>query len=297
MLNPFHQLRQAGMHQLAFRAEPLPEAVTVLQDAVAQSRAIRHRRYDLYLPPPVNNNSRDRKKKVKGGTMGEPKAILLIPGVGVDHASYAPVAVKLATGGYHVVIPSLEPFRLAQPFLGADWFSMRRIMRHVQRQLSTDLHWTLAGHSAGSFAAMALAYKMHAQANSATKANNLHVSSNLIMWASMYLLPYMTSLKMTNIRMLLIQGDCDALLELTMNAKSGFEEEYLPAQSRLVVIRGATHAGFASYKSTIIESGRISQEKQQQRACRETLKFLQGKDQKDSNNNNNDMTRTTTKFL
>ena len=286
MAKPFVQLGQEGLRQRDFRAAALPEAVSTLAELVAQSQAIRYRRFDMYLPPQVpaiedggvSSHIAGKQQKEKY----HPKAILFLPGTGVDHISYSPIAAQLAEGGYVVVVPSLEPFRLAQDYLGAEWPSMRRIMIRVQQKLDAKCHWILAGHSAGSFAAMALAYQLHTQERQEQQSNikrghALDISSRLVMWASMYLLSYATNLKETAIQLLLIQGDQDALLEMTKDAKDEFEENYLPPVCRQIIIQGGTHGGFASYSSPlVVEQGELSREQQQLQACQETLKFLQG---------------------
>ena len=300
---PFVQLGQVGLRQQDFRSLPRPEAVSILNELVATSRVIRYRRYDMYLPPDVrvgtgsdrsateiqgtNDSSRQRANGTPTKSHAQ-RAILWFPGAGIDIASYAPVAFQLSEGGYVVVLPSMEPFRLAQEHLGAEWSSIRRIMWRVQQQLaaatengsttsSEKLEWIIAGHSAGSFAAMRLAHELHTKQQQRSRFFNdtFDISSKLVMWASMYLHHYGSCLKDTPIEVLLIQADNDALLAMTKDAKDSFHAKFLPQACRHVTVKGGTHEGFASYQSPLEEVGRISREAQQSKACQETLKFLQ----------------------
>ena len=296
MAKPFVQLGQVGLRQQDFRSPPLPEAVNTLNELVATSRVIRHRRYDIYLPPNVRVGTGNDKSatEIQGkratdsqSSSHTQKAILWFPGAGIDIVSYAPVAAQLSEGGYVVVVPSMEPFRLSQEHLGAELSSIRRIMWRVQQQLAANsrsttvtsfekLEWIIAGHSAGSFAAMRLAHQLHTKQQQRSRLHDtFNISSKLVMWASMYLLHYGSCLKDTSIEVLLIQADNDALVAMTKDAKDAFHDKFLPQSCVHVMVKGGTHEGFASYQSPLEEMGKISREAQQTKACRDTLKFLQ----------------------
>lgn len=268
MSKPIRQLALAGLQQRNLRATPLPEAVQTLRDYVAQSRAIRKRRYDIYLPPAAlsTDGLNSRRPSMKKKALQQiptpnkvpkqphhPTAILFFPGAAVSHVSYAPIAAQLSSAGHIVVVVSMEPMRSSQPHLGADWSSIRRIMKGVERQLECQCHWVLAGHSIGSFAAMHLwsqqyhsQNKLHDKFSEATGTGTgttaaakaaLSISSKVILWGTMYLPLFATPLQDVPIQILLVQGGQDTWLPLTEASK----DEFFSHLPRVTTTRTATN--------------------------------------------------------
>ena len=317
MGTPVRQLTQAAKQLTNYRSVPLPEAFETVHQLVKESRIIRERRYDLYLPsnltPYTTTASSSFDKNTNNLTESEPgqlptqqQALLLIPGATVNHASYATVAKILSDAGYMVVVPSLEPMRLAQPKLGSDLKSICRIMKHAEAKLkNVPCQWTLMGHSLGSFAVIHLAQQIHSHSNTDTETNTntvgqkycpdlnlnrLNISNKIVLWGTMYAPQYASKhLKDSPVEMLLIQGDKDFLLALTQPYRTLFMSNYISKQCTHTTLKGGTHSGFASYQSPIPEiegKGVLSRAKQQQLSCRETLRFLQQQQQPKNADNN-----------
>jgi len=154
----------------------LPRATDALKLRIQHSRAYRTRRYDVYLPPSFESPSIE-------DTENEQSALLFLPGASVAHEAYSEVAARLSDQGFVVAVMSLEPFRLASRYFGANISSAKGIIQEVTTEihrlsfednpkssaegqqpdeLPTEIlpakttEWTLLGHSMGSFAAMEL---------------------------------------------------------------------------------------------------------------------------------------------
>ena len=106
----------------------LSRATDVLESRIIHRRAYRTRRYDVYLPPSLNTST-------DGKTSNDQSALLLIPGATVSHEAYSEVAGRLSDEGFVVVVVSLEPFRLANPYFGMDLALAKRIINEVTKKI------------------------------------------------------------------------------------------------------------------------------------------------------------------
>ncbi|CAB9520886.1 ADP-ribosylation factor GTPase-activating protein [Seminavis robusta] len=272
MSKPLRELVGVGVNVWKGRSVPLPDAFETLTSSVAQSRCIRKRRYDLYLPPPTSTTL---PKQTDHDTEHQQTAILFLPGSGVSHAAYANAAARLSDAGYVVVVPSMEPLRLALPHLGADWWDIARILRRVQRQLGGHCHWVLAGHSMGSFAAMNLWAEYYDASSS--RQSSFSIGPELVLWGVANFPTYMPSSNMTETtQLLLVQGQDDLLLKMTEQWKD-LQEAKLPTNCQRVSIPGGTHGGFGSYPSEALPPGDLPHTKQQQLAVEATVQFLKNR--------------------
>jgi pimeloyl-ACP methyl ester carboxylesterase len=281
MYKPIRQLARTGRSAWKARSLPLPDAIEALRDHVQQQRCLRRRRYDLYFPPLLQPQPQP------------PSAILFFPGAGISQVAYAGVAARLSNAGHYVVVPSMEPFRLALPHLGADLWDIGRILRNVQRDINhTSCHWTFAGHSMGSFAAMNLWAEHY---YSYYLEHNFQVSPQLVLWAMSYL-PMYCCWNLTRIKdimesnhhppvgILIIQGQDDQFLEMTAQYKEEFQLLLPKNHCQLETIPGGTHHGFASYHPPIPYSRDFQPPtRQQELAVEETLRFLKRRDMEHNN--------------
>lgn len=250
------------------RNQALPSAIEALKVRIGSKRAYRTHRYDVFLPSTTDSSSFAEKEKQL--------AVVLLPGALVSHASYAELAGRLSDAGLLVVVPSLEPFLLADTNLGADYNSIRRIMKQVQKQNNTRcLEWTLMGHSMGAFGAMRL-YDQFQQ----KQRNKI---CNLVLLGVAPFITECTNLSHyddpTNTRILLIQASDDILMEL-LNDRVGELYSNFPFETTVRRdIVGGTHHGFASYND---EDGKISRLEQQQQVCDIVHDFLYNQQAKEN---------------
>jgi pimeloyl-ACP methyl ester carboxylesterase len=216
------------------------------QDRIDQHRAIRYRRYDVFLPREYNG-----------------RAIIFFPGAFMDHTDYSEIAGTLSDFGLAIVVVSVEPLRLASRSLGADPGRVQRIMKQVdQRHLAYPADWSLGGHSLGSFAAMRLALSLQ--------------PSGLVMWGSAFFPMSMTNISAnTNTRALVIQGSNDKMCIMHETELEIFMTN-LPPSSTIHIIEGASHNQFGSYSGKPHFDGvpRISKQEQHRQTCEVTANFL-----------------------
>jgi len=179
---------------------------------------------------------------------GAPVAGLIVyPGGRVDPRSYAPLARRIASEGYLVVIPPM-PLNLAvlAPHRAADV-----VAAHPEIE-----QWALAGHSLGGAMAARFAF------------DTPDLLSGLVLWAAYP--AESNSLAGYELPVLSIYGTQDMGLE-------GIEasRDLLPVQTQWVVIDGGNHAQFGSYGEQPGDGqAEISRAEQQDRIAEETLDFV-----------------------
>ena len=253
------------LFSLLNQKKALPCAVAELESRLSSQRAYRTHRYDVYVPKEIN----------KGQTL---KAIILIPGALVTHDSYSELAGILSDDGFLVVVPSMEPCLFADPALGADMGSIRRIMKKTMKELAlaeADIEWSLMGHSMGAFASMRL-YDHFQKYDGDIKIRNL------VMLGAAPFIEECTNLSTYNDpkenRILLIQASNDALVEMLGERENELYAMF-PSDALLRKdLAGATHHGFASYDANEKYKGEegITPEEQKKKVAALASKFLQG---------------------
>lgn len=245
------------------RKNPISASQTLYAERIASGRCVRCGRFDIFLPNTNNSTSFPSHNNIKN-------ALLWLPGALIAHTAYSNVASQLSDAGICVVSVSMEPCRMASPYLGATPRRLKRIQKRVERMLdcksnnknSHGLTWSVGGHSLGSFAAMAVA-------------EELKVSS-LIMWGSANLRNTRTDLSRSTIPTLVVQGSSDKLCDMDEVTLAEFRRDF-PSNTIYKTIQGGGHSWFAS-----IEPGDpsfegvpiISMEQQQEQAAAITAKFL-----------------------
>jgi hypothetical protein len=253
---------QTVMNYFRNRNHALPSAIEGIRMRIASNRAYRTRRYDVYLPPSsltMRNNAQSKTQK----------AIVMLPGALVPHPSYSELAGRLSDTGLLVVVTSLEPCLLADPNLGADIGSIRRIMSQIQKQLRIDnMEWILMGHSMGAFGAMRLYDQFHKQQSDKK-------IRDLVLLGVAPFINECTDLShynnFTETRILLIQASDDVLVELLEDRQKELYTNFPVDTTARRDILGATHHGFASYDD---DDGQITRHEQQQQVCDLVQDFL-----------------------
>ena len=230
-----------------------PEAWKTLSGRITVQKAVRKRRYDLYLPE--SNSSMEN-------------GILVLPGFGIEHVAYAGIASRFADAGYVVAVVSAEPLRVAWTEFGCDAVAVGRIQEQISKEYPSISSWTLIGHSMGSFTATHLAA-------------DLPHADHVLMWASAPMVSIMRDLSTTHIRVLVLQVANDHVIEMMLPdaaTRETLSQKYyqlLPSDTVVRVIEGGTHAGFASYTSSNApEKPGIPLEQQQALAVDWSLEFL-----------------------
>lgn len=229
-----------------FRTAASRDVLMKFQDRLDTHRAIRYRRYDVFLPRQYNG-----------------KGIVFFPGAFMDHTDYSEIAATLSDLGIAIVVVSVEPLRLAARSLGADPGRVQRIMKQVdKRHLAYPADWSLGGHSLGSFAAMRLALSLQ--------------PSGLVMWGSADFPMSRTNISAnTGTRALVIQGSNDKMCLMPEEGLEIFKAS-LPPSSTFHIIEGASHNQFGSYSGNPSFDGvpSISKQEQHKQACEVTANFL-----------------------
>ena len=275
----------------------LSRAIDVLTSRIIHRRAYRTPRYDVYLPPSLNTST-------DGKPSNDQSALLLIPGATVSHEAYSEVAGRLSDEGFVVVVVSLEPFRLANPYFGTNLALAKRIMNEVtekihrvpenlvqssdeNKQLSQakSIEWTLLGHSMGAFGAMQL-FRAFAddprdnlQKTSSTRNSTTSVSNKLVLWGLAAFIESATDLShLKDAQILVLQGSNDALVELQRSRDKELVA-FFPPTVVAETIAGGTHEGFSSYEPSFqleddAKKRPISLDEQQKQACEKTARFL-----------------------
>jgi dienelactone hydrolase len=250
ILPPIQQITTTIHHWKTFRKNPL--STVEFQNCLETNRCIRYHGFDLFLPPPNHHI----KQRILHG-------ILLLPGALVAHTAYAPIASRLAAAGQIVVVVSMEPCRMATPYLGASVNRLQIIQQFIKRKVLPDIHsWSIIGHSLGSFAAMAVA-------------KPLNVTS-LVLWASGNFPQLRTDLSHSSIPMLILQGSNDKLCPLNAQKKIVNMDSF-PPHAEVRIIDGAGHNGFAMISQGDPEMfgiATISMEQHQRKAADITLSFI-----------------------
>ena len=265
------------------RVEALPSAIVAREVFLRQGRLTARRRYDVYWPSTcvetergnMNNEHHPEPSRTQ-------QAILLLPGFGISHVAYSEVACRLSNAGHVVVVPSMEPLRIAHRHLGADSLSMWRIMKRVQG--GTSYKWHLLGHSAGAFGAMHLYDQFYKNCVKNKDAN----LGKLVLWGCAAMIDMATDLSYLDVKskehcdlsILFVQATNDSILKLMKDNQDAFDRLVPASRTSYHWIQGGTHHGFASYSPSwlgspeMVESDVLSYSNQQAQACEKTLEFL-----------------------
>ena len=259
-----------------FRKNSLPEAQKLYQKSLMDKRIIRTRHYDAYLPlKKAHTNCKSPQLPPTHHFQG----ILFFPGALIDHTSYVEVALQLADAGVLVVIPSMEPLRLASPWLGADTSRVSGILSHVQKRIHGKIQWALGGHSLGGYAALHIAsqLKKHKVKKTQHMDDKYHISNKVVVWAAGNLLDsFLDTSNLIHLHCLFIQASEDNFCTFPTQQKVKEFKQKFPSHTVHKCIKGGNHSGFASYPMDIQIDGqqKISRKRQQQFASRETSQFL-----------------------
>lgn len=182
-------------------------------------------------------------------TANEPNiGVILYPGGHVDPRAYAPLAHRIASKGYLVIIPPM-PLNLAV-------FSPNKA-RDVIAAYPNIAHWVVGGHSLGGSMAANTIFTTPAQVD------------GLLLWAS-YPASNNSLASRTDLSVLSIYGTEDG-------GRDGIDASHslLPSQTRWVVIEGGNHAQFGWYGLQPGDgTATISREEQQNQILQATLDFL-----------------------
>ena len=287
------------------RSSPDASAVAALSRRLRSGRALRRRDYDLYLP---RGDAAAKSDRVA--------ALLFFPGFGVHHGAYAEVAGQLSDMGVPVLVASLEPFRLAHASLGgglgdvARWIGAagRDVAKHYGRKNrggeggdgdaagALTVEWALGGHSMGGYNALQLAGEALrappppvALADGATS----RLRPRYVTWAAGTAVDAVPDLRGAAAgddddasppppRALVLLGAEDRIARFASPRDRARLAARLPARSRVTTLRGANHAGFASYDAAAGREGRaaldgargIPRAEQHAAAARLTARFL-----------------------
>ena len=163
IFNVYPQVRQAHA--------PLEEAIECLDKGIARGDVIRKNKFDVYLPPrryyegDVNcrivGSGESRRETTDDKRID---GLVFLPGMWVNHASYATCATRLAKSGLVVVVISAEPLQLPTHLLGAGFADIEIAKKWVEKELRSrgskaSIDWSLGGHSMGAYTSLKLAYK------------------------------------------------------------------------------------------------------------------------------------------
>lgn len=213
------------------RSAALPEAVAALDGRIADERAYRTRRYDVYLPSTSTKKSKDSQQ-----------GIVLIPGALMDHRSYSEIAGRLADEGFLVLVLSLEPLRVAVKHGGANPSDVQKSIEQTLKKTGLVVdEWILAAHSQGTIRAIDLPGEL-AQASNKHKLS----ISKIALWARGNH-PFETAAN----KVLLLQGGEDPFMAMGDREQM---EEFLRGftHSKEVIVKGADHHQFGSYRPFVL---------------------------------------------
>ena len=228
------------------RSSPLPDALECLNDRIERQRAYRTRRYDMYYPP-----EKMRKEGENGiDEDGSCHALLILPGALIDHGAYSEIATRLADAGILVVVLSMEPLRMASPFLSR---TKTKSLVRLTQQISKKHHqhsahnirtWSVAGHSFGGYRIAELI-----AASGFNKGVPLPFQ-NFVLWASPavhHLLAMASPDEKQRLRVLSIQGERDPT-RFMMGGEDNLSAvlETFPLSCE-IILKGASHSQFGSY--------------------------------------------------
>lgn len=243
---------------ITYRVDADSGAKEMILERMKCNRMKRSSRFDVYMPNTAIDNF-PSKSTIKG--------LILLPGAYVDHSAYSLTAAKLSDRGILVAVMSMEPLRLASPYLGADPSDVRRVMRKAS-QYALDykcrryVEWSIGGHSAGGYAAMTLAHRVKAK--------------KLVIWAAGTIPDLLVDLKQRQIDVLAIFGSKDNFAHLTRKSKKNFLSKMPQSRTVLRIIKGANHAGFGCYNPSppFSEPKFLCLEKQHEITASITANFL-----------------------
>ncbi len=178
------------------------------------------------------------------------QGLILYPGGRVDYRAYAPLANRIASQGYLVILTQM-PFNLAvtQP---------AKALQVIEAYPSIQ-NWSIGGHSLGG--AMAANFVR----------NHPGLVRGLVLWAAYP--AESDSLVNQPVQVISIYGTQDGLatVEKTQNSR-----RLLPETTRFVAIEGGNHAQFGDYgEQSGDQPALISWREQQELIVRSTVQFLQ----------------------
>jgi hypothetical protein len=248
-----------------FRKNADQSAVDTLSKRILSKRAMRLDKFDLYLPPIpsasqghlISSHHAEESLSIPG--------LIFLPGAYVDHTAYSPVAAKLSDKGILVAVLSMEPVRLAAPFLGGDSKdivdAMNSASNKLRAKLSCNIQWNIGGHSAGAYAAMRLAQQVKV--------------GKCCIWAAGNVDEMVPDLSRLQLDVLIILASNDRFAFLTEQAKSRFLSK-MPKNTSIQSIAGGNHAGFGAYPRNELFDGsnEIGLEKQHELVSSITASFL-----------------------
>lgn len=252
-----------------FRRKADQSAIDILSKRILSKRAIRFNEFDLYLPLLPRSSRKGyltSSHRHTGESSSSIPGLIFLPGAYVDHTAYAPIAAMLSDKGIIVVVLSMEPIRLAAPFLGSDPIDVRQAMKcasKVIRMTSCSHHvqWNIGGHSAGAYAALRLARQVPVK--------------KCFIWAAGNLEEMVPDLSLMQLEVLTVLASNDKFAFLTDQMKSRFLSK-MPKNTCIKIIMGGNHAGFGAYPSNELFDGNneIGKGKQHELVCSITASFL-----------------------
>lgn len=176
------------------------------------------------------------------------KGVILYPGAKVDIQSYAPIAKKIASEGYEVIIVNST---LNLPILSPN---KAKEVINEHKDIKT---WVVGGHSLGGTAAAKFASK------------NSDLVSGVLLLASY---PMNDDLKKLDINVMSIWGSKDGIVNFKELVKS---REKLPETTTYVEIEGGNHSQFGDYGKQNGDNDAIITEEQQLKVTTDKIvKFL-----------------------
>ncbi len=277
---------------LSSRKDPDNNTLEVLAERVRMGRALRRQAYDLYFPP---DNAIDSKRNFM-------PSLLFFPGFGVQHSAYADVASRISDDGIPVAVVSLEPLRLAHQNLGGGVDAVKHLIQLAGKDLVMHykplhadgeivIEWALCGHSMGGYNALQLAELLIA--NNAEMYSVLlpdgsisKLGTNIVAWAAGTMTQSYPNLHdASSLRVLILLASNDSIACISSLQQKQQLLSRLPKKTRLTIIKGGNHSGFASYDNASTQSGtmlvngprHISLESQQKEVSRLTVNFIRQK--------------------
>lgn len=175
---------------------------------------------------------------------------IFYPGGLVEEKAYSPLCRAIAEQGFFVVITPV-PFKLAvfNPFVALPVIHEMRFIRA----------WAIGGHSLGGAMAARFVYEDSTRCK------------GLVLYASYP--DGSNNLSKRNIRVLSISASLDGLATPATIERN---KQFLPPQTRYIVLEGGNHAQFGNYgKQNRDNDATMSAEEQQRRTVEETVRFLQ----------------------
>jgi dienelactone hydrolase len=252
------------------RIPPFKSAQNLLAERMEHQRAIRTKGYDVFLPPPKQNNGDG-----DGNDSSKTPGLIFYPGWLINHTAYAPIAAKLSDSGILVVVVSMEPFRASVHPTRVETERFLRMMYELLAEVAPDQpveEWAVGGHSVGAHLAMKVA--------KATSPG----TSRLVVWGcgskpiddrSAFLA------ENKKLEVLVLNGSEDKSINQLSFAQQTDFRNLLPRSTIYKTIPGGNHNGFGHYekpKNRKRDGVRtITLDQQQDIAVEETAMFLKGK--------------------